>query len=101
MARAPAAERAGAWPCAGPRRVGHHRERARTAGFRGSGRRFVAARPANRALRAEACGAGQNRRRCATKEAMTRAKAARSETTPDSPEALESFETSLERLHEI
>jgi len=32
---------------------------------------------------------------------MTRAKAARSDTTPDSPEALESFETSLERLHEI
>jgi exodeoxyribonuclease VII small subunit len=32
---------------------------------------------------------------------MTRAKAAKSETNPDAPEALQSFESSLERLHEI
>ena len=32
---------------------------------------------------------------------MTRAKAAKSETNPDGPEALQSFEASLERLHEI
>ena len=32
---------------------------------------------------------------------MTRAKAAKSETNPDAPEALQSFEASLERLHEI
>ena len=32
---------------------------------------------------------------------MTRAKAAKSETNPDAPEGLQSFESSLERLHEI
>ncbi|HEX7454318.1 MAG TPA: exodeoxyribonuclease VII small subunit [Polyangiaceae bacterium] len=32
---------------------------------------------------------------------MTRAKAAKSDANPDAPEALQSFEQSLERLHEI
>jgi exodeoxyribonuclease VII small subunit len=32
---------------------------------------------------------------------MTRAKAAKSDPNPDTPEALQSFESSLERLHEI
>jgi exodeoxyribonuclease VII small subunit len=32
---------------------------------------------------------------------MTRAKAAKSDINPDAPEALQSFESSLERLHEI
>jgi exodeoxyribonuclease VII small subunit len=32
---------------------------------------------------------------------MTRVKAAQSETNPDAPEALQSFEHNLERLHEI
>jgi exodeoxyribonuclease VII small subunit len=32
---------------------------------------------------------------------MTRAKAAKSETNPEAPEATASFETTLERLHEI
>jgi exodeoxyribonuclease VII small subunit len=32
---------------------------------------------------------------------MTRAKAAKSDANPDAPEALHSFESSLERLHEI
>ncbi len=32
---------------------------------------------------------------------MTRAKAAKSDANPDAPEALQSFESSLERLHEI